>query len=1465
MALKSVTYEDAYGSTSQTDLVDFSNAQSGIAMSGSSKSTATGLTTHTTVRAGNDTITSYSMAYSDASTDRFLAGRIHMTWDATGRTTLYQYEKGNWESSAFTPDEDGTAVRTSTITGHIGTPGSSSTPANFTSVPSHGTKEVTITAAQGVVREETHVCNGANSYALALTRDHEYEPGGQRRHTGVKINGAYISKTEYVSPTITRGFDQDGSITETQVNASGEVIRTTTMGNVAVPAVTTTYSRTGLTTTTSVNGHVVSIETRDAAGRIVSSEDASGALVTTSYQDGGRTVTRTAPGGVTTVESRHYDGQPVSTTGSGVIARYYNHTVNNSGLFVTTTTVGDVQNNQRVTSVTRNRDGSTASESSPDPAGGTSPVVRTYQYASNSSALLRITSSAANTADQVQLDPSSSAEAAMGHYTLSGYKTGSTGPVIESGDRLTETSISYISSSSAWSRQTVTRVFHTADSDASYTRTTLEALAPVTVSHQDYGGGLRWISTTTNGTTTVTTTRDSFFNASASVLTTDDSATTVSPDSMTVTRHGQTVSSTAYGTNNPETMAYDASGRLARRTSATGATTTYTYNSAGQLEATTDHAGKTTGYTYHPADDAAAGLPWTTTNPEGEVTETLYNNRGQVVETKGNGAYRVTYGYNDYGEKNEMRTYRDANSTGDATWWTHDPATGVLLEKTDANSHTTTYTYYSNGLLHTRLWARSGAITTTYTYNSFGDLTNTDYSDDTPDVTIVPDRIGRPFEITDAAGTRTLAYHSVTGALDLVSHDADGLLASRSIDYTWDSSLRPAGYAVSGGGPTSALTYDDAGRLLTVSSYGGIHTHGYIPGTGTLSGLATTRSGNQVVTRTLYHDRMQRLFGIANTNTAGTLTRHGYTLDGAGRRLHATRENGQRWDYGYDDVGQVTSAVKKFPDATAIPGHTFSYTFDGIGNRTTATQGGTGNGVTYTTNARNQYSNITTEGGRFILGEAPPANAVTINEDTVPATRAGGLGFFWKHIAGDNSSAPLWSLDTITSNNVTLSDRTWTPPNSVTPVHDDDGNLTYDGRWDSVWDAENRLIRMQTTEIAAAAGVPRLRLDFVYDSQGRRVSKTVSTSTNGTTWNFSHNLRFLYDDWNLIAEYSAPSATSTTLTLQAAHLWGFDLSGTPQGAGGVGGLLCSTLQDYENSTTHSCYPAFDGNGNISAWVAENGSLLARMDYSPFGQLIAQHKFTQTGDDTLTRLPFGFSTKYTDKETGLLYYGYRYYDPLTGRWPSRDPIGEKGGLNLYGFVGNDGLNKWDILGKEGVQKHHKVNRCEIYLYIGHSFEASHNDESMQFTWDLPEDGCYRAGALACYPAQNNAQIPEDNLWENLPRHDGPLFPYPNYGTQQPQMDLIVANLGPGPQSDNRYYPAIRAALSPAVTGKMASDLCASPCCCKSVKIRIRIQDASDINSPFEGSSGLGVNMGLGKISLTKNYEWTQTFSCPKSSP
>jgi RHS repeat-associated protein len=68
-------------------------------------------------------------------------------------------------------------------------------------------------------------------------------------------------------------------------------------------------------------------------------------------------------------------------------------------------------------------------------------------------------------------------------------------------------------------------------------------------------------------------------------------------------------------------------------------------------------------------------------------------------------------------------------------------------------------------------------------------------------------------------------------------------------------------------------------------------------------------------------------------------------------------------------------------------------------------------------------------------------------------------------------------------------------------------------------------------------------------------------------------------------------------------------------------------------------------------------------------------------------PFRFSTKYQDDETDLIYYGCRYYNASTGRWPNRDLIGERGGMNLYGFVGNSPLNRVDRLGLDAAIINH----------------------------------------------------------------------------------------------------------------------------------------------------------------------------------
>ncbi len=107
-----------------------------------------------------------------------------------------------------------------------------------------------------------------------------------------------------------------------------------------------------------------------------------------------------------------------------------------------------------------------------------------------------------------------------------------------------------------------------------------------------------------------------------------------------------------------------------------------------------------------------------------------------------------------------------------------------------------------------------------------------------------------------------------------------------------------------------------------------------------------------------------------------------------------------------------------------------------------------------------------------------------------------------------------------------------------------------------------------------------------------------------------------------------------------SYVWGNDLSGTMQGAGGVGGLLF--VNNIADSSTH--FVAMDGNGNVSALVdASTGKLSAEYEYGPFGEVIRM-----TGSMAKTN-PFRFSTKYTDDQAGLVYYGYRWYDPETGRW------------------------------------------------------------------------------------------------------------------------------------------------------------------------------------------------------------------------
>jgi RHS repeat-associated protein len=102
---------------------------------------------------------------------------------------------------------------------------------------------------------------------------------------------------------------------------------------------------------------------------------------------------------------------------------------------------------------------------------------------------------------------------------------------------------------------------------------------------------------------------------------------------------------------------------------------------------------------------------------------------------------------------------------------------------------------------------------------------------------------------------------------------------------------------------------------------------------------------------------------------------------------------------------------------------------------------------------------------------------------------------------------------------------------------------------------------------------------------------------------------------------------------------------------------------------HAYYPCSDVNGNVTALIsASGGSLACQYGYGPFGDVL------QISGSNGNANPFQFSARYADQETGLDYYVYRYYNPSTGRWLSRDPLGDNAFFDMYtASMDNDAHN------------------------------------------------------------------------------------------------------------------------------------------------------------------------------------------------
>jgi RHS repeat-associated protein len=228
-------------------------------------------------------------------------------------------------------------------------------------------------------------------------------------------------------------------------------------------------------------------------------------------------------------------------------------------------------------------------------------------------------------------------------------------------------------------------------------------------------------------------------------------------------------------------------------------------------------------------------------------------------------------------------------------------------------------------------------------------------------------------------------------------------------------------------------------------------------------------------------------------------------------------------------------------------------------------------------------------------------------------------------------------------------------------VYDGNGNLLYDGTRTFAYDDENQLTQVLVSN--------QWLSQFSYDGKMRRRIRQEYTWQSGA-WVQTNEVYYVYDGNEVIQERNANNLPATTYTR------GKDLSGSLEGAGGIGGLLSMTLNTQPGpSSSNSMYYHSDGNGNVTMLVNASQSIVAKYLYDAFGNLLS--KSGVLADANLYR----FSSKEYHPNSGDYYYLYRYYDPNLQRWPNRDPLGEEGGVNLYQFVENNANGFSDAYGMQ----------------------------------------------------------------------------------------------------------------------------------------------------------------------------------------
>ena len=754
--------------------------------------------------------------------------------------------------------------------------------------------------------------------------------------------------------------------------------------------------------------------------------------------------------------------------------------------------------------------------------------------------------------------------------------------------------------------------------------------------------------------------------------------------------------------------AYDVQGNLVEETDPLGHKTTYEYDKAGLPVRVTDAKGGITRMVYN-----TVGQLLSRTDCSGKTTTWAYDARGRLVQSTDAAGQATQYRY----ARGQLESIVNPDQSTER--FSHD-AEGRLLAHTDVLGHTTRYGYSEAGLIARRIDAAGQQLA--YRWDKLGRLVQLD-NENRSSYTFSYDPVGRLLAEVGFDGQKTgYAYAEFNGVLEKIEQPL------QSIDMRFDMMgrllERTAGEA------SETFGYDASGRLVLANNRDARLQWFYDPVGNTVREHQhyEARALEKPMTAVWRHQYDELGNRIVSTRPDGHEVRlltygsghvHGLMLDGQDilsferddlhREVGREQGNGLSQSLDYDVMGRlleqrVSSTGQAGPAGSALVRRTYAY--DKVGQLIGI--GDTRRGrLDYRYDPVGRLIQANSALGREVFAFDPAGNIATPGaldapgqSTSTPAPRAQGI----RDEPFESRTSPMAAhklLDNLLKDYAGTSYRYDAQGNLVERIRNGE-------RTSFEWDGFGRMVAAKSHQGTTT---------FAYDALGRRVAKhspkghTVygwdgdvlafeSVVGSKTAKEQARTVHYLYEPGSFRPLLQARKQQAIALhatpdyVAMVAEEGDYDVARDP--------LWTSEPVAQPFAKEEICYYQCDHLGTPQELTDDEGRIAWSAQYRAWGE--AREAIAQAAQSAGIRNPIRFQGQYFDEETGLHYNRHRYYDPHSGRFVSKDPIGLYGGLNFHLYAENPiewidpvGLKNyrdvfWEAVGQGGrelYQVHHII--------------------------------------------------------------------------------------------------------------------------------------------------------------------------------